>query len=505
MATPKNSLDGHRIPAEIKLNILEHLSSHDDLVSLIHAYPEWVLPLWENYPVQLFRRAMRNVLKGINTTLRGEVLIVYLIRKAREDYANSMGSSIETQQDRDNLQNNLRRLLGRFKEDLIEEYILDDYLPEDRLPELNQSLGTILDIGKVIQDVDSLTHRYSNDAWKRIRDIAEETGTGSKCASDVGNLPEIKLQYGERWNFRQAFLRVEIYLLTKYWTNEQGERHILDMGRDIERFIPPSDDRGFQRPTFDSCLRYMFHAYRGYLKKTARELGAPEVPTRDDHPWVRTQDEDYEYEYEDYPTTTSEDTAVNFAQRSVSEEQAFLLWLCEWGIGNLEQTHEAEDSARHAELLAQFSRKQTWETVELRHKFSRYDPWVNGNLSNRSDSYRHDHDGDRNRHPVMSLYGQGVRQGYSELSSPWACASAFLNWQLAGPGSWHPRSRDDIMLNEHGRWITMSDTDRGASDWNPFWLKERSHNDIPKGHPYLLDRKKYGFASLPRRMWLILP
>lgn len=501
MATPKNWLDGHQIPAEVKLTILEHISSHDDLVSLIDAYPEWVLPLWEKYPVQLIRRALDNVLKGINESLRGKVILVYLIRKAREDYANSMGSSSETQQDRDNLQNNLRRLISWDEEILIQDYIDGDDLSEEHLPGLDPSLETILDIAKVIQDVDSLTQRYSNDAWKRIRNIADVTGSGSECGSDVSNLPPIKLQRRERWKFRLSFLRVEIYLLTKYWTNEQGERHILDMGREIQRFIPRINAEGYKRPAFDSCLRYMFHAYRSYLKKTARELGAPEVPTRDDLPWVPDWNEAFGYEHEDYPTTKSEDPAVSFAQRSVSEEQAFLLWLCEWGIGNLAQTHQAEDSVRRAEILAQFGRKQTWETVELRHRFSRYDKSVDDRLSH----MRSELSCDRNRHPVMSLYGQNAHQGYPETSPPWACASAFLKWELTGPGSWHPRSRDDITLNEHGRWITMSDTDSGASRWNPFCLKDRMHNAIPHGHPYLFDREKYEFRSQPIGVWLILP
>lgn len=504
MAYPNNWLDGPRIPAEVKLNILEHISSHDDLVSLIDAYPEWVLPLWETYPEQLFRRALENVLNGINETLRGKVILVYLIRKAREDYANSMGSSSETQQDRDNLQNNLRRLLSWDEETLIEDYVDENDFSEEHLPGLDPSLETILDIAKVIQDVDSLTHRYSNDAWKRIRDIAEVTGTGSECGSDVSNLPEIKLQREERWKFRLSFLKVEIYLLTKYWTNEQGERHILDMGRNIRRFIPRRDDRGFTRLAFDSCLRYMFHAYRSYLKKTARELGAPEVPTRDDLPWVRDWNEAFGYEHQDYPTTKSEDTAVNFAQRSVSEEQAFLLWLCEWGISSLEQTHQAEDSVRHAELLNEFGQRQTWETVELRHRFSRYEKHVDDRLSN----LRAEFSDDRNRHPVMSLYGEGRHQGYTHESSPWACASAFLKWDfsLTGPCNFlHYRSRENITLNDHGRWITVSDTDRGATKWNPFWLKDSIRNGAPHGHPYLLDRKKYEFGSLPKRVWMVLP
>lgn len=486
IAKPSNWLDGGRIPAEVKLTILEYTASHDDLLSLIEAYPEWVLPLWERYPSPLFHRAWDNVLNNIDQGVIAEAIYVYQIRKIRQDYATAMGSSNETQQDRDRLENDLREVISQNDNPRLH---------------VERSIDSIFDLGKIVQDVNSLTDRYANDAWKRIRHIAEETGTGP-LSSTSDNPPPIRLTRMERFKFNRAFLRVEIYLLTKYWTNAQDERHILDMGADIEEFIPHSEDLSGERLAFDSCLRYMFHAYRRHLKKTANELGVSELPTRDDLPWVRNWDEDYEYEYQDYPTVTTDDPVLNFAQRSISEEQRFLLWLCESGIGPLEQTHQAEDGERRDELIRQFSRRHIWDTVELRHRFSRYDYCVDEPLSR----IWHGHNirKARNKHPIMGLYGRGAHQRYSFLPSKWACASDFLNWSFKESSS-KLRTRDDITLNEHGRWLTRSDTDSWMGNWKPFCLKDRVHYDVPHGHPYMMDREKYDFRSQPKYLHLIAP
>lgn len=487
IAKPPNRLDGGYVPAEIKLMILEYTASHADLLSLIEAYPEWVLPLWKAYPRQLMPRAWDNALDDIDPELIAETILVYHIRKMREGYATVKGSSYETQQDRDRLENVLR--------DIIE-------LSDDPMPELEPSLNTVLDLGNVVRDVNSLTYRYSNDAWKRIRHIAEETTQGPVSSTGTGpNPPEIKLTRMERLKFNRAFLRVEIYLLTKYWTNAQGERHILNMGSDIRPYIPHSEDDD-ERSEFDSCLRYMFHAYRRHLKMTARELGVPELPTRDDLPWVRHEREDYDYQFEDYPTFTTDDPVLNFAQRSISEEQGFLLWLCEFGIAPLEQTHQAEASERRDELIRRFGDRHSWETVKLRHRRTRYDDCVDAPLSRLHSSWSGD-DLHRNRHPVMSLYGRGRRLGYATISSRWACASAFLIWSPDWSTPEGFQTRADITLNEHGTWITRSDTDSGSDNWNPFRLKDVTHHGVPHSHPYMFTHEKYEFRSQPNGVWLM--
>lgn len=487
---PPNWLDGDRVPAEVKLNILEHVTSHHDLFSLIEAYSEWTLPLWKAYPRQLTARAWDTVLNDIDPDLIPETIWVFHIRKIRKDYAAAMGSARETQQHRDRLQGDLRAILS---------------MSDDPLPEAEASLYTIIDLAKVIRDVHSLTFRYSNDAWKRVHHIEEETRAVANSPPGRGTPPAIQLTRIERFRFVRAFLRVEIYLLTKYWTNAQGERHILDMGANILPFIPHSRDVA-ERSEFDSCLRYMFHAYRRHLKMTAKELGAPELPTRDDLPWVRAHNENYDYQYGDYPTFTTDNRILNFTQRSVSEEQCFLLWLCEFGIGPLEGTHQAEASKRRDELIRCFGERHTWETVELRHRFSRYDYCVDQRLSslcshNGLDTYALD----RNRHPVMSLYGRGRHQRYANVSSKWACATAFLIWDVKRPDFEVIQTRDGITLNEHGRWITLSDTDSGSGSWNPFCLKDRVHDDVPHGHPYMFTHEEYEFRSQPKRVHLVVP
>jgi hypothetical protein len=241
---PSNWLDEDRIPGELKLRILEHISSHRDLVSLLGAYPTWVNQLWVQYPKQLFPGALDNVLEDIEPEVVAEVFLVYQIRKIRDDYATAMGSSFETELHRRRLQARLRDILN---------------IDNDIFPEPEQSLQTILDIATVIQDVNSLTYRYSNDAWKRIHDIAKRTGT-SLDSTDVDNPPAINLVRIERFRFNRAFLRVEIYLLTKNWTNAQDQRHILDMGQHIEAYIPRIMNLD-ERQEFDSCLRYIFHSY----------------------------------------------------------------------------------------------------------------------------------------------------------------------------------------------------------------------------------------------------
>lgn len=489
---PPNWLDGDRVPAEIKLIILENITGHQDLLSLIEVYPEWVLELWKTYPKQLFPRAWNNVLDEIDEDLIPELNWVYHIRNIRETYTKLMLPYRERQQDRDQLEHALRALLST-----------DDI----EFPAVEASLKSVLDLEKIVRDVYSLTFRYSNDAWKRIHHIAEETGTGSVSSTGHTTPPAIQLTSRERFKFARAFFRVEIFLLTKYWTNLEGERHILNMGTDILEFIPHSRDDE-ERGEFDSCLRYMFHAYRRLLKMTAKELGAPELPTRDDLPWVRTEQESYgDYQFEDYPTMKTDNPIFKFAQRSVSEEQCFLLWLCEHGIATLEKIHQVERTVRRDDFIRCFSeQRRTWETVILRHRLFRYDSCVEEPLSREHSWFgSSDTNMERNRHPVMSLYGQGRHTRYADVASKWACASAFLTWSAKEPDAGWFVQRGGITLNMHGRWITLSDTDSEAFEWKPFCLKDRIHGGVPYGHPYMLTREKYEFRSLPKQVFLIRP
>ncbi|KAI3394023.1 hypothetical protein diail_3287 [Diaporthe ilicicola] len=494
LANPSNWLDGDRVPFDIKFMILQYTSSHDDLLSLLEAYPEWVWDSWMQYPEQLFPRALNNIL-NTKHWLEEEAVIAYHVRNTRKQYAASMEDRHETQEDRERLESNLRDILEIFQPSMN----LQD------LPQWNKSLETILDFGRLMHDVYSLTYRYSNDAWKRIRDIAQKTGSMSASVTNSNKPPKIVLEDEERHSFYVGFLRVEIYLLTKYWTNDQGERHILDMGSSTVPFIPPADSE--DRDQFDSCLRYIFNAYRTHLRQTARELNVPELPTRDDLPWVPSEFEGHEYEYPDYQPRPTVDPATKFAERSISEEQSFLLWLCEWGISPLERTHQSENEVRRDELLRAFSQRQAWGTVELRHRISRYDACIDQPSPCELKGVKKS-DIPRNRHPVTSLYGQDLHTTYANVSSPWACASAFLEWSFDTkryPRMREPRVRQDITLNERGRWITLSDTDRGISKWNAFQRKEQFGGAIPHGHPYMFSFDKYEFRSMPQRIWLIGP
>ncbi|KAL1863122.1 hypothetical protein Daus18300_008114 [Diaporthe australafricana] len=500
LAKPSDRLALDRLektPADIQFMILQYTSSHDDLLSLMQAYPEWVMPLWKDYPRQLFQQAWDNILSEIAPSVGVEAVIAYHVRNIRKQYATAMEHRHETQEDRDGLEKSLRDVLDPNS---------------DELPELNQSLDTILGFGDVIRDVNSLTDRYSNDAWNRIRDIARKTGTMPTSPADNRNLPAIQLTAVEREGFQLAFLRVEIYLLTKYWTNNEEERHMIDVGAHIEPFIPHHIEWDMPRRKFDSCIRYIFHAYRQHLKKTAKELKVPQLPDRDDLPWVQNWYEGSKYEHPDYIVQTTSDTVTKFAQRSISEEQGFLLWLCEFGIGPLVQTHNAEDTVRREEVLRQFSRRHIWETVELRHQFSRYDVLIDQlppGISPNDAAYQFI---PRNKHPVMSLYGQDEHQSYatSSYSAAWACASRFLIWRFKIENMVMVRNlrvRGDITLNDHGRWITFSDTDRGMSPWNHLWCTDPNapRNAVPHGHPYMFDPVKYEFRSQPTRIHMITP
>lgn len=352
-----------------------------------------------------------------------------------------------------------------------------------------------------------MTYRYSNDAWKRIHDIFYKFG-GKPCDSSTRDSPPaINLSRMERCRFNRAFLRVEIYLLTKYWTNAQDQRHILDMGKDIEGYIPDHDLDRRQREEFDSCLRYIFHAHRGYLKDTARDMGAPELPTRDDLQWVPNRFEEKVYQYRDsysaYQTLEHDDPKAAFSQRSVSEEQRFLLWHCELGISHLEQIHKTDERTRRDELILQFSRRHIWDTVELRHRVSRYDVQSDQGCALSTDESHEDQH--RNRHPVMSLYGQDAHLRYCNITPPWACARAFLSWVFVDAEDYTEECRrEGVALDDQGCWLMLSDTDRGFCDWNHLQTKGTKgtlgFRVVPYGHPYMLDPAKYEVRVMPHRV-----
>lgn len=270
-----------------------------------------------------------------------------------------------------------------------------------------------------------------------------------------------------------------------------------------------TDDSTLQeRRRFDSCLRYIFHAYRAHLRRTARELGVPEFPIAFEQLMTGLEEGQGEPSCKRRRISTSsasparhpreekgvgfsklDEKTLNFAQRSVQDEQKFLLWLCHFGIGPLELIHRALAAVRRVEILEQFSKTQLWDTpVILKH-------WRYRNLLNKTII--------RQRHPVKNLYGFYFRIGYSMGGTPWACASAFLDWEWMVPdGTSGLRRRGDIVLNERGRWITLSDTDGGSGDWNPF---ESQRHVVPDEHLCVLDREQYSFRSLPRGIFLVTP
>lgn len=143
----------------------------------------------------------------------------------------------------------------------------------------------------------------------------------------------------------------------------------------------------------------------------------------------------------------------------MEEEQKFLLWLCEGGIAPIEATHKAPAPVRRAEMLEKFSTSRVRDaSVQLTH------------------GGPHPHTltkmGSLRRHPVKKLYSAGGVRAvpYAAGGTPWACASAFFAWEWARyTRASRLRHRGDVVLNERGWWVTLSDTDCGYSfRWSPF-------------------------------------
>ncbi|KUI65818.1 hypothetical protein VM1G_02513 [Cytospora mali] len=487
------------LPAEIKIAILKNLDGRN-AYSMFQVDTDFLL-LWQQYTRQICRAIWQNIHHMLHPEARSEAHTVFRLREARREHMEALGARSEDAEARSVLEGKMKAIL------------LDHNTAEDESSSSNYSkIESLMDIeslvtySDMVSEVNSLVDRYANDAWQRIRRIALETGTSNPSPADtLLSSPKTTLTAEERGRFQKAFLTAEIYLLTTFHTNGQGERHRFDTGGAIYRYIPYVATISTQagRRQFDSCIRYIFHAYRAHLRKTARELGVPEFPQQQynvedkDEPPRKRQRIFYHSSPEHHsrererrdPFSGLDEKTRKFAQRTIEDEQRFLLWLCEFGIGPLEQTHKAPSSVRRAEMLEQFGRSHVWDNgarlKHVRHFNSRLNHTI------------------RQQHPVKNLYGFHHCPKYERSGTPWACASVFLEWEWSDPnGMSRIRRRGDVVLNEHGRWITMSDTDSGNSDWNPF---ESQSYEVPEDHPYILDQKQYSFRSLPKRVFLVEP
>ncbi|ROV93452.1 hypothetical protein VPNG_09609 [Cytospora leucostoma] len=483
MAPTTHNLLG--LPTEIKFQILLELNGRD-LLSIAEVDSD-LGDLWDRYPQQICNALFYNSDRPLEPEARPEAFVAFQLREAKREYFESMGDRREGEQDRRGLEETLRNiLLGEAWE-----------TTEDGSDEMDISMEGLAAYSDLVSEVNSLVDRYANDAWKRIQRIASETGTGDPSPADATLSPQkISLTAEERLPLQRAFIDAEIYLLTTFHHNAQGERHQLDMGDAIHQYVPDSVFARLERRQFDSCMRYIFHAYRTHLRSTARELGVPELPV--EKTWQEYENGQSPPQKRFKMTLSSRgpsnhaseaDAKISeFSHRCIQDEQKFLLWLCEFGLGPLEQTHRASAEERRDEMLEVFAQRHAWGACEL-------------TLVDRGP--RPHHNKVRQRHPVKSLYGfyRGIE--YPRLGTPWACAASFLDWEWVHPnGVSGLRERGDVVLNERGRWITMSDTDGGASKWNPF---ESRWHSVPSDHPYAFDRKTYILRSLPARVHLMAP
>lgn len=137
------------------------------------------------------------------------------------------------------------------------------------------------DYADMVREVDSLVDRYANDAWRRVQGVAHEMGTSDQCPP-AGHPSGINLTAEERGRFHEGFLSAEIYLLSTFHTDAQGQRHRFDMGLDLFDHVQLGHDRSRNRDRrqLDSCMRYIFHAYRAHLRGTARRSARLRSPRR---------------------------------------------------------------------------------------------------------------------------------------------------------------------------------------------------------------------------------
>lgn len=500
---PSTAMCLSRLPAEIKIHILKYLDGRD-LHSMVRADISY-LHLWQQYPRQIFRAVWNNIFYKLHPEVQYNAYIAFRLREVKREHIETMGNRREDDQDRDVLRETMRSILlyGDDKESSSDNY--------SHKVEMVVDIESLAAYSDMVSEVDSLVDRYANDAWQRIRGISLETGTSNPSpAGTIHSVTNISLTTEERGLFQRAFVAAEIYLLATFYTNGQGNRYSFKMGRAIHEYVPIiTDDSTLQeRRRFDSCLRYIFHAYRTHLRRTARELGVPEFPTGHEQLHTGWAEEEggplckkqcvsassaspayHSGDEKGAVFSKLDDKIRKFAQRSTQDEQRFLLWLCQFGISSLEQIHRASAAVRRAEILRQFSRTQLWDTTVILRHLQYRNPFTRTII--------------RQRHPVKNLYGFCSRIEYGICGTPWACASAFLDWEWMVPDRMSGlRRRGDVVLNERGRWITLSDTDSGPGDWNPF---ESRHNVVPSEHIYVLDREQYSFRSLPRRIFLLTP
>lgn len=483
-APQPNWLKNFTAPIEVKLTTLDYMENPLNLPKLARAHPKYVRGLWDQHPQALYPQAFRNAFSHIEPELKELVIKLYHIRTIRKEYIVSWGYYDHTGWYKKRLQVRLRKILSG-----------------DDTPELETKLDTILDIWEIIFDVLYLTDRYSSDAWRRIHSIARRSDQEDNLSTDPRDPPPITLNDDERRRFRRAFLRVDIYLLTNFWTNAKGKREMLNMYQHTARCIPHGSMKLAERQEFDSCLRYMFHAHRGFVKEVARQLCVSEVPPWDDFRRVPGQFDENGYLYKDHKRIIpQQEPRTDFARRSMSEEQRFLLWLCEHGIHRVRKAHENNADERKIELLQDFNKRHSWADIQLRHRFSRYDVYPDRTTSLNAPPY----DPHRNRHPIKNLYGEGKHQGYTETSSPWACAVAFLDWtSIPGPaGSFGRMRREGLALGRIGDRRMRCDTDK---EWGQYMAYSRKGagmaTTVPHGHQYILDPDKYELS--PWNPWRI--
>lgn len=471
------------LPADVKFHILENLDGRD-LHSMVLADPV-CLSLWMQYPRQISCAVWNNSQSKLHPRAQHLVWTAFRLREVKMVHEEAMRGRQESHQDRETLKEAMTTVLLGDGDDSD-----DDQDQEDLNTGLVLDLESLAGHADMVRDVESLVDRYANDAWRRVQAIARETGTsGPSPTGTMPGSPKITLTAEERGSFQVAFAKAEIYLLCTFHTDNQGNRHRFEMTLDMSDYIPLSGSLIIRRQ-FDSCLRYIFHAYRSHLRSMAREMGVPEfaVGNEEDEGQAepprkrRRLAAPAQQRRAGSPALSLDANSEKFARRTVEEEQKFLLWLCESGIGPLVKTNEATAQSRRSGMLEKFTTSCSRDAaVRLQH------------FGNPHSSMER---GIRLRHPVKNLYSRtGLRYGCG--GTPWACAATFLSWKwVSSSGGSRLRRRGDVVLNEHGRWITFCDTDSGVSAlrWYPF---ERKPPTRRGDHQYDFDRTQASFRPLP--------
>lgn len=358
------------LQTEIKFQLLMNLNGREFL-SLAEVDPDFG-DLWDRYPQQISIALFHNSDRPLEPEAQFDAFIAFRLREAKRKYFESIGDRREEEQGR------------RGLEDTLQSILLDEDWgsSEDGSTGMDISMEVLAAYSNLVSEINTLVDRYANDAWRRIHRIADETGTGDASLATLSP-PEIHLTARERFRLQRAFITVEIYLLTTFHNDAQGERHQFNMGDVIHDYVPDAVFAQQEGRQFESCLRYVFHAYRTHLRSTARELGVPELPA--EKTWQEYENESENENDQPPPKKRSKTTLSSpcpsthasedgpdakiskFSHRCVQDEQKFLLWLCEFGTGPLEKTHRASAEERRDEMLEQFAQGHgAWATCELR-------------------------------------------------------------------------------------------------------------------------------------------